>query len=106
VSGEEAYHEGIDIAASSGTKVYAAASGKVTFAGWYAGYGRLITIDHGDGIKTQYGHLSGYEVAKGDSVSAGELIGYVGQSGTATGPNLHFEVLKSGKPVNPRNYLP
>ncbi len=106
VTGEEQVHEGIDIANSTETEVHAAGSGTVTFAGWYGGYGRLIIISHGDGIETRYGHLSGYEVSQGDYVSAGELIGYLGSSGTATGPNLHFEVRLNGTPVNPRDYLP
>ncbi|MGE5579786.1 MAG: peptidoglycan DD-metalloendopeptidase family protein [Bacillota bacterium] len=106
VSGQSSHHDGIDIAASQGSNVYAAASGEVTFADWYAGYGRLITIDHGGGIETWYGHLSGFVASEGDRVYAGDIIGYVGQSGTATGPNLHFEVRKNGDPVNPRDYLP
>lgn len=106
VSGEESYHEGIDIAGSSGKSVYAAGSGKVSFVGWYGDYGRLVRIDHGGGIETRYAHLSGYDVAVGDQVYAGDVIGYVGQSGNVTGPHLHFEVRKNGDPVNPRNYLP
>jgi murein DD-endopeptidase MepM/ murein hydrolase activator NlpD len=106
VTGEELLHEGIDIAASTGNNVYAAGSGTVSYLGWYGGYGRLIIISHGAGIETRYGHLSGYEVYEGEEVWAGELIGHVGESGTATGPNLHFEVRRSGKPVNPRDYLP
>lgn len=106
VTGESSHHDGIDIAASEGSNAYAAASGVVTFADWYAGYGRLVTIDHGGGVETIYGHLSGFAVEVGDQVFAGDIIGYVGQSGTTTGPNLHFEVRKDGDPVNPRDYLP
>ncbi|MEX0974172.1 MAG: M23 family metallopeptidase [Bacillota bacterium] len=106
ISGERLSHEGIDIVAPSWSKVYAAGSGEVEFCGWYGGYGRLIIIDHGDSIETRYGHLSGYEVEEGVHVSGGDLIGYVGSSGSATGPHLHFEVRRSDEPVNPRNYLP
>jgi len=106
VSGAWSYHDGLDIAAASGTSVGAAAGGEVTYVGWSGDYGRLIRISHGDGIETGYGHLSGYAVEKGDRVAAGDVIGYVGSSGNATGPHLHFEVRKNGSPVNPRNYLP
>ena len=106
VTGEELFHEGIDIAADEGSRVYAAGAGTVTFRGWDGGYGRLIVIEHAGGLETWYGHLSGYEVVQGQRVSAGQIIGYVGQSGTTTGPNLHFEVRKNGKALDPANYLP
>lgn len=100
------FHQGIDIAAASGTAVHAAASGRVTFSGWSGGYGYLITIDHGGGITTRYAHLSKRLVSKGDQVSAGQTIGSVGSTGVSTGPHLHFEVRLGGEAVNPRNYLP
>ena len=106
ISGEELFHEGMDIAAYTGANVYAAASGTVAYCGWYGGYGRLIMIKHADGLETRYGHLSGYAVSEGDEIATGELIGYAGESGSTTGPNLHFEIRRSGKPVNPRDYLP
>jgi len=106
ITGERSFHEGLDIAASYGTAVGAAAGGKVTFAGWNGGYGRLVIIDHGDGVETRYGHLSSIAVSTGQYVSSGETIGYVGQSGDATGPHLHFEMRKNGKTVDPRDYLP
>ena len=99
-------HQGIDIAASSGTTVVAAAAGKVTFSGWNGGYGNLVTIDHGGGIVTRYAHLSKRSVAKGDSISAGQAIGLVGSTGFSTGPHLHFEVRVDGEAVNPRSHLP
>ncbi len=105
ISGERSFHEGIDIAASYGASVKASASGKVTHVGWMGGYGRLVTISHGNGLETRYGHLSGYAVNVGQSVSSGQVIGYVGQSGSATGPHCHFEVRKSGSSKNPRDYL-
>lgn len=106
VYGTEGFHEGIDIAASLGAKVAAAATGKVTFVGWSGDYGRLIVIDHGGGVETAYGHLNDYNVSTGNSVVAGQIVGYVGESGNATGPHLHFEVRKNGSTVNPRSYLP
>jgi len=106
ITGASEFHQGIDIAASEGTPVVAAAAGTVTFAGWYGDYGRLIAIDHGNGIETRYAHLSGYAVSQGSEVSAGEVIGYVGSSGLSTGPHLHFEVRTGGKAVDPRDYLP
>ncbi len=106
ITGKRQFHEGIDIAAPSGTAVKASASGTVTFAGWSNGYGRLIVISHGEGYETKYGHLSRYAVSKGSRVSTGDTLGYVGQSGEATGPHLHFEIRVSGQAKNPRNYLP
>ena len=106
ITGKRQFHEGIDIAASSGTAVRAAASGTVTFAGWSNGYGRLVVVSHGEGYETKYGHLSRYAVSKGAKVSKGDTLGYVGQSGDATGPHLHFEITVSRQAKNPRNYLP
>ena len=76
------------------------------FAGWYAGYGRLVIIDHGDGLETRYGHMSSISVSAGEVVSAGDTIGHVGQSGDATGPHVHFEIRKNGRTLDPRDYLP
>ncbi len=100
------YHEGIDIAAPSGTTVRAAGAGTVTHASWMGGYGRLVIISHGNGLETRYGHLSSYVVKSGQKVKSGEVVGYVGQSGDATGPHCHFEVRKNGQVRNPRDYLP
>jgi methyl-accepting chemotaxis protein len=98
-------HEGIDVAASSGDDIRASASGKVTFAGVYNGYGRTVIIDHGNGISTLYGHSSKLLVKEGQTVSKGELIAKVGSSGRSTGPHLHFEIRINGEPVDPLNYL-
>jgi murein DD-endopeptidase MepM/ murein hydrolase activator NlpD len=106
ITGRNDNHQAIDIAADSGTAVRAAASGTVTCANWQTGYGRLIIIDHGNGLETRYGHLSSWEVGEGHKVSTGDVIGYVGQTGSATGPHLHFEVRLNGTPKNPRSYLP
>ena len=98
-------HTGIDLAAPSGTPIKAAAGGEVVFAGWWGGYGNVVIIDHGGGISTLYGHCSAIYVRKGQSVSQGEVIAAVGSTGLATGPHLHFEVRKNGKPVDPLGYL-
>jgi len=98
-------HEGIDIGASSGTPIYAAAGGTVIYAGWEGGYGNLTVIDHGNGLATAYGHQSQIAVSSGQTVSRGQLIGYIGSTGHSTGPHLHFEVRVNGTPVNPLSYL-
>lgn len=96
-------HDGLDFPKPYGTSVYPSRSGRVQFAGWQEGYGRLVIIRHGDGATTRYGHLSQVHAKKGQWVSrAKTLIGKVGQSGLSTGPHLHFEVRdRFGKPVNP-----
>ncbi|MBC7330523.1 peptidoglycan DD-metalloendopeptidase family protein [bacterium] len=98
-------HTGIDISAHSGTPIKAAAGGEVVFAGWWGGYGNVVIIDHGGGISTLYAHCSAIYVKKGQSVSQGEVIAAVGSTGLSTGPHLHFEVRKNGKPVDPLGYL-
>lgn len=108
VSGEKnKLHTGIDMAAPSGTPVYAAESGVVIVAQSWSGYGNCIIINHGGGLWTLYGHLKpgGILVKKGETVKRGEKIGLVGMTGTATGYHLHFEVRKDGTPVNPAPYL-
>jgi len=99
------FHPALDIAAPSGTPVRAAAAGTVVFAGYEGGYGRMIVIDHGGGLVTRYAHLSSVAVEVGEAVERGQRIGSVGESGRATGPHLHFEVLVDGSPRNPYNYL-
>jgi murein DD-endopeptidase MepM/ murein hydrolase activator NlpD len=98
-------HTGIDIVASSGTPITAAADGTVNSAGWNGGYGNAVVVDHGDGLATLYGHMSRIGSSGGQSVSRGEVIGYVGSTGNSTGPHLHFEVRVNGSPQNPMNYL-
>ncbi|WEX07310.1 peptidoglycan DD-metalloendopeptidase family protein [Chelativorans sp. AA-79] len=103
--GRPAYHPGLDLRAAPGSPVRAAAAGTIVEAGWNGGYGRMIEIDHGDGMRTRYAHLSGMLVRKGDKVSDGEVIGRVGSSGRSTGPHLHYEVRKGGVPVNPQKFM-
>jgi murein DD-endopeptidase MepM/ murein hydrolase activator NlpD len=98
-------HAGIDIAAPSGTPIHAAASGRVVLAGWTGGYGNYTCIDHGGGIATCYAHQSSIAVGSGQSVSQGQVIGYVGCTGHCFGPHLHFEVRVNGTPVDPLGYL-
>ncbi|MGP8175140.1 MAG: M23 family metallopeptidase [Terracidiphilus sp.] len=105
INGEGAFHSGIDIDAPYGTPVRAAADGEVTGASMVAGYGREIVLDHGHDVLTLYGHLSAMAVVPGQHVIRGQVIGYVGQSGRATGPHLHYEVRVHNVPVNPHKYL-
>jgi murein DD-endopeptidase MepM/ murein hydrolase activator NlpD len=104
-NGEGAFHTGIDIDAPYGTPVRAAAEGDVTGAPMGTGYGREVELDHGHDVLTVYGHLSAIAVVPGQHVTRGQVIGYVGQSGRATGPHLHYEVRVHKVPVNPHKYL-
>ncbi len=104
-NGEGAFHAGIDISSSFGTPVRATADGTVEMADRASGYGREVVIDHGYGVKTLYGHLSGFAVTEGQEVTRGQIIGYVGMSGRSTGPHLHYEVRIRNTPVNPHKYL-
>jgi murein DD-endopeptidase MepM/ murein hydrolase activator NlpD len=105
INGEGAFHSGVDIDAPYGTPVRAAGDGDVTGAQMGAGYGREVTLDHGHDVMTLYGHLSEIAVYPGQHVIRGQVIGYVGQSGRATGPHLHYEVRVHDVPVNPYKYL-
>lgn len=101
----ETMHEGIDIAAPQGTPIYAYMDGTVIFSGIYEGYGNLIVLDHGNGIKTYYGHNSVLHVTAGQQVVMGQHISDVGSTGDSTGPHCHFEIRISGTPVDPLGYL-
>lgn len=100
------YHEGQDIDADYGSPVQAAASGRVIIAGWQRGYGKVVYVDHGNGLSTRYGHLSAIDVTVGQTVSQGQTIGLVGSTGRSTGPHLHYEVRINNQPVDPKSYLP
>lgn len=94
-------HLGIDIPDVMGAPVRAAAQGTIVFSGWSRGYGNLIQIDHGSGGETRYGHLSTITVSRGDIVTQGMVIGFIGSTGHSTGPHLHFEVRQDGAAQNP-----
>ena len=98
-------HTGLDIAASSGTPIKAAASGTVVYSGIRGGYGNLVVISHGNGVQTFYGHCSKRYVSAGDTVSQGDKIAAVGSTGNSTGPHLHLEVRVNGVAYNPQNYV-
>jgi murein DD-endopeptidase MepM/ murein hydrolase activator NlpD len=102
----EKFHYGLDIAAQTGTPIKAVMSGVVEFAGWKSGYGYCVFLDHGNGVKTAYGHASKLYVKKGQTVTQGKTIAAVGSTGFSTGPHVHLEVRINGKLVNPTNYLP
>jgi murein DD-endopeptidase MepM/ murein hydrolase activator NlpD len=97
-------HQGMDFTAPVGTDVYATGNGRVVSAEWEQGYGNSIKIDHGFGYETFYAHLSALHVRAGQSVTRGEIIGTVGNTGKSTGPHLHYEVHQKGVPVNPQNF--
>ena len=101
ILGYARFHKGVDLGASAGTPIVAAADGRVVAAGWHGGYGRQVAIAHLDGVQTSYGHMSRIAAYPGEMVRRGQVIGYVGSTGLSTGPHLHFEVTKNGRPVNP-----
>ncbi|SET17146.1 M23 family metallopeptidase [Stigmatella erecta] len=102
---ERVTHAGLDIAAPHGKEIHAPSDGTVVFAGLEGGYGNVIVIDHGYGIKTRYGHLAKMLVKAGDKVKRGALIAAVGNTGRSTGPHLHYEVRVNGIPQNPRKFI-
>jgi murein DD-endopeptidase MepM/ murein hydrolase activator NlpD len=104
-NGEGAFHSGVDIGSTYGHQVIAPADGVVVFADFLGGYGKALMLDHGHGISTRYGHLSGYAVTPGQHIHRGDVIGFVGLSGRSTGPHLHYEVRINDTPVNPYKYL-
>jgi murein DD-endopeptidase MepM/ murein hydrolase activator NlpD len=104
-TGKREFHKGLDISAPNGTPIYAPAKGNVIFTGRDGGYGLSMMIDHGSGIKTRYAHLHSIAIKRGQKVTRGELIAYVGSTGRSTGPHLHYEVRLNGVPVNPMRYV-
>ncbi len=100
-----AMHRGLDFKGPTGSDIYAASKGVVSFVGRKAGYGKTVEIRHGNGVITRYAHMSRYHAKVGDQVSAGDLIGAIGSTGRSTGPHLHFEVRINDRAVNPRFFL-
>ncbi|MEL7358960.1 MAG: peptidoglycan DD-metalloendopeptidase family protein [Cyanobacteria bacterium J06560_6] len=105
VLGYSRFHAGTDFGDAHGAPIRAAETGVVIFAGWYGGYGNTVILDHGDGMTTLYAHASRLDVAEGGTVRKGDIIAAIGSTGLSTGPHLHFEVRRSGEPVNPMDYL-
>jgi murein DD-endopeptidase MepM/ murein hydrolase activator NlpD len=103
--GRPAMHTGLDFRAASGDPVRVTANGKVVSAGWSGGYGRMVEVDHGNGLSTRYGHLSQINVKVGETVKIGQVIGEVGSTGRSTGPHLHYETRIDGEAVDPQKFL-
>ena len=103
--GRPAMHTGLDFRAATGDPVRATANGKVVSSGWMGGYGRMVEIDHGNGLSTRYGHLSEIGVKVGDPIKIGQVIGAVGSTGRSTGPHLHYETRIDGDAVDPQKFL-
>lgn len=104
-SGEGTFHTGIDLAAPKGTPVHVTADGVIASAGWAGAYGKLVVVDHGNGLETYYAHLSQFLVLPGQEVLRGQIIALSGGTGRATGPHIHYEVRLGGTPINPYKYL-
>jgi len=104
-NGRWAMHEGLDLAATAGSPVFATAPGRVKFAGSKSGYGRIVIVDHGFGMTTHYGHLRSISVERGQRLANRETIGALGSSGRSTGPHVHYEVRVDGSPLDPENFL-
>ncbi len=100
------FHGGMDIDGERGDQVIAPANGVVTEAGWKGGYGNMVEVDHGNGLKTRYGHLSKIDVQIGDPIRRGQVMAFVGSTGRSTGPHLHYELRLNDRPINPRRFLP
>jgi murein DD-endopeptidase MepM/ murein hydrolase activator NlpD len=105
INGKRLFHDGIDVVAPVKSPVMATADGVVTFAGWDGGLGWVVTIDHGHGYKTRYGHNHKLLVKKGARVRRGDVIALEGSTGRTTGPHVHYEVIREGTKVNPSRYL-
>lgn len=104
-TGKAGNHAGLDIAAPMGTKIASLLPGVVTFSGWKGGYGNMVIVDHGNGLESRYGHATKTMVREGDRVGAGQSIATVGSTGRSTGPHLHFEVRREGRPIDPMPIL-
>ena len=105
VLGGRRSHKGVDLAAPTGTPIYATADGYVSKAEWFSSYGKYVSIEHGANLQTRFAHMSGITVKAGTRVKKGDIIGYVGSTGRSTGPHLHYEVRIDGRAVNPVPYM-
>jgi murein DD-endopeptidase MepM/ murein hydrolase activator NlpD len=105
INHRSSFHTGLDFSAPYMTPVYATAPGVVSFAGYYGEYGKIVDIDHGNGIETRYAHLHRYTVSVGQKVGLHAQIGYLGTTGRSTGPHVHYEVLVNGEPQDPEKFL-
>jgi murein DD-endopeptidase MepM/ murein hydrolase activator NlpD len=105
INGATKFHKGVDLRAAYGEEVRAAADGKIEFAGIQGGYGQTVVVEHANGVRTRYAHLSATDVREGDTVAAGQPIGRAGKSGRATGTHLHFEVTAHGRAIDPQAWL-
>ena len=103
--GRPALHTGVDLREGFGAEIRATGGGRIAFAGVAGGYGNMVEVDHGNGLTTRYGHMGSLAVSEGQSVTRGTVIGYVGATGRATGPHLHYEVRIDGEPVDPTRFL-
>ncbi|MGC9064874.1 MAG: murein hydrolase activator EnvC family protein, partial [bacterium] len=105
IFGTRMFHTGVDIAGNYGDNIYAVNEGRVIYSGWQSGYGKVIIVDHGNGMSTVYAHCSQLLVNVGDVVKRGEVIGKIGATGWATGPHLHFEIRRNGTPIDPLSVI-
>ncbi len=105
LDGSDEFHSGVDLSTQPGNPVRATANGIVSFSGWSGGNGNLVVLEHGHGFSTFYAHNRMTKVKVGQKVKRGDVISYVGSTGSSTGPHLHYEIWKDGKSVNPINYL-
>ena len=105
-TGQRAFHSALDISTREGQPIYATASGRVASASRSGNYGNLVVIEHGFRLTTRYGHLLKFAVRAGDTVRRGDIVGYVGETGRATGTHVHYEVWADGRPMNPMQLLP
>ena len=105
LDGREAFHKGVDFAGTAGSEVVAVAAGIVTWAGERSGFGKLVEINHGDGYLTRYAHNERTLVSVGQTVKRGEPVALMGSTGRSTGPHVHFEVVRNGRPVDPLTFI-
>lgn len=101
IAGGKRMHSGVDLAAPTGSPVVSPADGVVSYANWGGGYGLLVTVEHGGGLQTRFGHLSRLMVNQGERIARGQLLGLVGSTGRSTGPHLHYEMRRNGVAINP-----